>query len=55
MIRVTDPNGRIEEDAIEAGVAILIWEGRFDVSRATAELVGEGDTMIRSGAMRPRR
>jgi hypothetical protein len=30
-IRVTNPSGCIEEDTIEAGVAILIWEGDFDV------------------------
>lgn len=55
FIRATDPNGRVEEDTIEAGVAILIWGGDFDVSRATAELLGEGGRVIRSGPLRPRR
>jgi hypothetical protein len=55
VIRVTDPNGRVEEDTIEAGVAILIWEGDFDVFRATAELFAEDGRMIRSGPMRPNR
>jgi hypothetical protein len=54
-IKVTDPSGRTEEDAIEAGVAILTWEGNFDVSRATAELLDEDGRLIRSGPMRPRR
>ena len=52
-IKITDPSGRTEEDAIEAGVAILIWEGNFDVSRATAELLDEDGRVIRSGPMRP--
>jgi hypothetical protein len=51
-IRVTDPNGRTEEDTIEAGVAILIWEGDFDVPRATAELLDERGQVIRTGPMR---
>ena len=55
VIRVTDPNGRVEEDTVEAGVGILIWEGDFDPSRATAELIGEDGRMIRSGPMRPSR
>jgi hypothetical protein len=55
VIRVTDPHGRVEEDGIEASVGILIWEGRFDVSRATAELFDEDGRMIRSGPMRPSR
>ena len=55
VIKVTDPHDRVEEDTIEASVAILIWEGRFDVSRATAELFGEDGRMIRSGPMRPSR
>jgi hypothetical protein len=55
VIRATDPNGRVEEDTIEAGVAILIWEGDFDVSRATAELLNEDRRAIRSGPMRPSR
>jgi hypothetical protein len=54
-IRVTDPNGRIEEDSIEAGVAILIWEGDFDVEHATAELLDEDGQVIRTGPMRRRR
>jgi hypothetical protein len=54
-IRVTDPDGRVEEDTIETGVAILIWEGDFNVSQATADLLGEGGRMIRSGPMRPNR
>lgn len=54
-IRVTDLNGRTEEDTIEAGVAILIWEGDFDVSHATAELVDEHEQVIRTGPMRTRR
>jgi hypothetical protein len=53
-IRVTDPTGRIEEDTIEAGVAILIWEGDFDVWHATAELLGENGQVLRTGPMRPR-
>lgn len=52
-IKVTDPNGRTEEDAIEVGVAILIWAGDFDGSRATAELLDEDGRVIRSGPMRP--
>jgi hypothetical protein len=53
-IRVTDPNGRIEEDTIESAVAILIWEGDFDVWHATAELLDEHGRVIRTGPMRPR-
>jgi hypothetical protein len=53
VMRVHDPNGRVEEDSIEARVGILIWEGRFDASRATAELVDEDGRTIRSGPMRP--
>ena len=53
-IRVTDPNGRIEEDTIEAGVAILIWNGDFDVWHATAELLDENGRVLRTGPMRPR-
>jgi hypothetical protein len=55
VIRVTDSHGRVEEDTIEASVAILVWEGKFDVWRATAELLGEDGRMIRSGPMRPSR
>jgi hypothetical protein len=55
VITVTDPHGRVEEDTIEAGVGILIWDGRFDVSRATAELFGEDGRMLRSGPVRPSR
>lgn len=54
-IRVIDPNGRTEEDTIEAGVAILIWEGDFDASRATAELLDENGEVIRTGRMRGHR
>lgn len=52
-IRVTDPSGRVEEDAIEDGVGILIWSGPFDVYRATAELLDADGALIRSGPMRP--
>jgi hypothetical protein len=52
-IKVTDRSGRVEEDAIESGVAILLWDGDFDASRATAELLGEDERVIRSGPMRP--
>lgn len=52
-LRVTDPKGRIEQDTIEAGVAILIWEGDFDVWHATAELLDEDGRTIRTGPMRP--
>lgn len=52
-IRVIDPTGRIEEDTIDADVAILIWEGDFHVQRATAELLDEHGHLIRSGPMRP--
>src|SRR4051812_48103795 len=41
VIRVTDPHGRVEEDTIEASVAILAWDGRFDMSRATADLLDQ--------------
>lgn len=54
-IRVTDPNGRTEEDAVEAGVAILIWEGDFDVWHATVELLDEDGQLIRRGPMILRR
>lgn len=54
-VRVTDANGRIEEESIEAGIAILMWEGNFDVYRATAELLDEAGQVIRSGPMRPHR
>lgn len=50
-IRVTDPNGRTEEDTIESGVAILIWEGHFDASRATVALLDEHGQVIRTGPM----
>jgi hypothetical protein len=52
VIRVSDPHGRVEEDTIEASVGILIWEGRLDVSRASAELLGAEGQIIRSGPMR---
>ena len=52
-IKVTDPHGRTEEDAIEAGVAILIWEGDFNASRANVELLEQDGRVIRSGPMRP--
>ena len=51
-IRVTDPDGRTEEDTIESGVAILIWEGRFDASHATVALLDEHGQVIRTGPMR---
>lgn len=54
-IRVTDPSGRIEEDTIDAEVAILIWEGDFHVHRATAELLDEHGQVIRTGPMHPPR
>jgi hypothetical protein len=54
-IRVTDPNGRIEEDTIDSDVAILLWEGVFQVHRATAELLDERGHVIRTGPMHPRR
>ncbi len=54
-IKVTDTNGRTEEDTIEAGVAILIWEGGFHHYRATAELLDDHGQVIRTGPMRPHR
>ncbi len=54
-IRVTDANGRTEEDTIEAGVDILIWEGDFAVSRATVELLDERGHVVRTGPMRANR
>ena len=54
-LSVTDPNGRTEEDTIEAGVAILVWEGHFDASRATVELLDQDGQVIRTGPMRPHR
>lgn len=54
-IRVTDPNSRTDEDVIEAGVVILIWEGDFDVARATVELLDEQGQVIRRGPMRAHR
>jgi len=53
-IRVTDRNGRTLEDTVEAGIGILIWEGDFDVDRATAELLDDHGHVIRTGPMRPR-
>lgn len=54
-IRVTDGNGRTEEDNIEAGVAILMWDGDLEIDSATAELLDDDDHILRSGPLRPRR
>jgi hypothetical protein len=48
-IRVTDPNGRIEEDTIEAGVALLMWHGDFNHIDAKAELLDSSGQIIRRG------
>lgn len=53
VIRVTDPTGRVEDDTIDGGVAILMWVGGFDASRAVAELLDERGQLIRSGPIRP--
>jgi len=51
-IRVTDANGRIEEDTIESGVAILMWDGDFDIFSANAELLGDDGQVIRTAPLR---
>ena len=53
-IRVSDGNGRTEDGVVEAGVAILMWDGDFEISSATAELLDDGGHVIRSGPLRPR-
>jgi hypothetical protein len=54
-IRVTDPNGRVEEDRIEAGVALLMWHGNFNHTHATAELLdSSGQVLLRGPAVRTR-
>jgi hypothetical protein len=51
-IRVTDPLGREVEDAVQNGVAILMWRGDLDVHGATAELLDAEGRVIRMSPMR---
>ncbi len=52
LIRVTDPAGRVHEDAIEGGVAVLMWAGAFNVYEATVELLDADGQVIKAGTMR---
>jgi hypothetical protein len=54
-IRVTDSRGRVEEDAIVEGVAILVWEGEVALRTAAAELLDADGRVIRAGALWPDR
>lgn len=52
-IRVIDPFGRVQEDRVEGGVAVLMWKGDFDLRGATAELCDSHGQVITSGPVRP--
>lgn len=51
-IRVTDPSGRVVEDAVQDGVAILMWLGAFNYLSGTAELLDADGRVLRTGPMR---
>lgn len=51
-IRVTDPAGRIQEDDVERGVAILMWKGEFSLRYAHAELLDANGHVLRTAPMR---
>lgn len=47
-LRVTDPAGRVEEDELRDGIAILVWAGDLDPA-ARAELLDEHGAVLHSG------
>lgn len=53
--RITDRGGRVEEDAIESGVAILMWRGDLDPMRTTVEILDADGQVVKTGSLlRPR-
>lgn len=47
LVRLTDPSGRVVEDRVEAGVAILIWDQGLATREAVVELVGADGAVLR--------
>lgn len=52
-LRLTDPAGRVHEDGIERGVAILMWDGDFDQAHARVELTDAQGDVIKTGPVWP--
>ncbi|SDC98188.1 hypothetical protein [Nocardioides lianchengensis] len=47
LVRLTDPSGRVVEDRVEAGVAILIWDQGLATREAVVELVDADGAVLR--------
>lgn len=52
-LRLTDPAGRVHEDNIEGGVALLMWDGDFDATRARVELLDTEGRVVKAGPVWP--
>ena len=49
-IRVRDPRGRIEEDSVQNGVAILIYETAFD-RESVVEVLDDAGSVLQSAPL----
>lgn len=52
-LRLTDPAGRVHEDSIEGGVALLISDGDFDATRSRVELLDTEGNVVKAGPVWP--
>jgi len=52
-LRLTDPAGHVHVDNIERGVAILMWDGDFDLTHARMELTDTQGEQIKTGPVWP--
>lgn len=47
LVRITDATGRVLEDRVEAGVAIVVWTGALQRRGAVVELLDDGGVVLR--------
>ena len=52
-LKLTDLSGREHQGTIEHGVAVLLWDGDFNVADARVELLGADDDVLRAGPVWP--
>ena len=52
-LRLTDSAGRVHEDNIERGVAILMWDGQPEGKQATVDLIDAQGDVIQAGPVWP--
>lgn len=51
--RITTADGRMVEDVVRDGLAILLWQGPFAVRDAVVDLLGADGRVLRSAPMHP--